>query len=508
VIAPDVTARIRRLFFAEHWRVGTIAAELALHHDTVRRAVALERVSGQGVAAVRPTLLDPYKDFLLATLQAHPRLTATRLFHRVHARGYPGSAIQVRRWVRTQRPPPAAEAFLRRTTLPGEEAQVDWGHFGKVRVGNTLRPLYCFVLVLGHSRALYARFFLDMALESFLRGHVLAFEALGGVPRALLYDNLKSVVLERAGDAVRFHPRLLEFAGHYHFAPRPCAPYRGNEKGKVERTIRYLRDSFFAARTFGSVEELNTQLQRWTHDVAHARRVPGEAPAAARTVHEAWQQEAPRLLPLPQHPFPTDVVRPVHSGKTPYVRFDGNDYSIPHTLVKKPLTLVASEARVRLLDGSEEVASHARSYDKGRTLEAPGHLASLAREKARAHELRGRDLLRASCAHAEGFLAALATRDVSLAHHTGQLLKLLERHGPRALDAALAEALERGALGAPSVAHLLDQRTRQRREKPPLTVLLPDDPRIHQSRVTPHNLADYDRLLADKDSPADDDATR
>lgn len=500
MISPEQQARIRRLFFAEHWKVGTIATELGLHHDTVRHAVDLERVSGTGMKVVRPTLLDPYKDFLKATLAQHPGLTATRLFHMVKARGYPGSAIQVRRYVRTVRPGPRAEAFLRRTTLPGEEAQVDWGHFGKVAVGGTQRTLCCFVLVLGHSRALYARFFLDMTLESFLRGHVLAFEALGGVPRALLYDNLKSVVLERMGDVIRFHPRLLELAGHYHFAPKPCAPYRGNEKGKVERTIRYLRDSFFAARGFSGVEQLNAHLVRWTHEVAHARQVPGET--SGRTVAEALEQERPRLLPLPAHGFPTDVVRPVHSGKTPYVRFEGNDYSIPHLLVRKPLTLVASEARVRILDGTTEVASHARSYDRGLTVEEPSHIAALAQAKARAHELRGRDLLKASCDKAEAFLAALALRDVSLSHHTAHLLRLLERHGARELNAALAEALHKGAVSSASVAHLLDQRSRQRRQPPPLPVVLPDDPRIHASRVTPHSLADYDRLL-NKDSSDD-----
>ncbi|MBD0320709.1 MAG: transposase, partial [Gemmatimonadetes bacterium] len=330
--------------------------------------------------------------------------------------------------------------------------------------------------------------------------HVLAFQALGGVPRALLYDNLKSVVLERSGDAIRFHPRLLELAGHYHFAPKPCAPYRGNEKGKVERTVRYLRDSFFAARTFSGVDDLNTQAARWTAEVAHARHLPGDV--TGRTVATALEEERPRLLPLPAHPFPTDVVRPVASGKTPYVRFDSNDYSIPHTLVKKPLTLVASETRVRVLDGTEEVASHPRCFEKGRTLEQPGHLAALADAKARAHELRGRDLLRASCQQAEGFLAALAQRDVSLSHHTARLLKLLELHGARALDEALSEALRKGAVSAPAVAHLLEQRARLQRQPPPLGVVLPDDPRIAASRTRPHSLADYDRLL-DKDSQDD-----
>src|SRR5262249_57264948 len=162
-------------------------------------------------------------------------------------RGYPGSVLQVQRYVRAVRPTTRTEAYLRLETMPGEQAQVDWGHFGPIRVGTTVRSLSCFVLVLSWSRACYARFALDQTLESFLRGHVEAFTTLQGVPRTILYDNLKSVVLERVGDHIRFHPRLLELAGHYHFAPQPCAVARGNEKGRVEKFISFLRHAFFAA---------------------------------------------------------------------------------------------------------------------------------------------------------------------------------------------------------------------------------------------------------------------
>ena len=168
--------------------------------------------------------------------------------------------------------------------------------------------------------------------------------------RALLYDNLKSVVLERNGDAVRFHPRLLELAGHYHFAPKPCAPYRGNEKGKVERTIRYLRDSFFAARRFTTWPTSTRSWRAGSNEVAlRARSGPAHPTGSARA--RCWARSENAAAAARRAAFATDVVRPVASGKTPYVRFDGNDYSLPHTLVKKPLTLVASEDTVRLLDG-------------------------------------------------------------------------------------------------------------------------------------------------------------
>jgi len=321
---------------------------------------------------------------------------------------------------------------------------------------------------------------------------VRAFEALGGVPRALLYDNLKTAVLERQGDLIRFHPRLLELAGHYHFATKPCAPYRGNEKGKVERAIRYLRYSFFDARSFRSVDDLNTQLATWIETVAHTRRVPGDPDG--RLVAEALTEERPRLLPLPQHPFESDLVRPAASGKTPYIRFDLNDYSIPYGLVGKPLTLIASEQSVRIVDGDCVVAEHRRSYDRLQIVEDPAHLRALADHKRHAHELRGRDRLRSACPHAEAFLDAIALRGGHLGGTTSRLLRLLDRFGDAPLDAAIADAFGRGALSAQSVAHVLDQATRAAGAPPPLEHPLPDDPRIHTLRITPHPLGRYDAL--------------
>jgi hypothetical protein len=212
-------------------------------------------------------------------------------------------------------------------------------------------------------------------------------------------------------------------------------------------------------------------------------------------VAEALAEEQPRLLPLPEHPFPCDLLRAVSSDKTPYIRFDGNDYSIPHPLIRRPLTLVASEHLVRLHDGTAEVARHARSYDRGQRIEDDAHLAALVAEKRRALELRGRDRLRHACPHAEGFLEALVVRDHPLAGETTRLLRLLDQVGAPALDAALAEALARGAISAASVAHVLEQRRRARRQPPLLDLMLPADPRVRDLRVTPHAPSAYDTLL-------------
>jgi hypothetical protein len=241
----------------------------------------------------------------------------------------------------------------------------------------------------------------------------------------------------------------LELCGHYHFAPRPCAPARGNEKGRVERAIQYLRTSFIAARTYRDLDDLNAQFRRWRDEVAHARPVPGDT---SMTVAEALAHERTLLLPLPEHPFETDVMRAVTSGKTPYIRFDRNLYSIPHTLVRKPLTLVASPESVRVLDTTVEVACHKRSYDTGVVVEDPAHVEELAAAKRNANLLTGRDRLRAAVPETDDLFAALAQRGEALGHHTVRLKKLLDEYGAEELRAAVRAALTRRAPNAGAAA--------------------------------------------------------
>lgn len=489
MISAERRAEIRRLFYAEHWRVGTIATALGVHHETVEAAIEAERFRpASGV--VRPSALDPYVGFIRETLERHPRLRASRLYEMIRQRGYGGrSAAQLRRLVRRLRPRPAAEAYLQ--TLPAEQAQVDWGSFGSMRVGMGARLVSCFVMVLSWSRALFALFTLDQTMESFLRGHVEAFAYFGGVPRAILYDNLKSAVLERHGDAIRFHPRLLELCGHYHFAPRPCAPGRGNEKGRVERAIGYLRTAFFAARSFADLDDLNAQFRRWRDEVAHVRPVPG---GERQTVAAALEHERRLLLPLPANELSTELLKTVSSGKTPYVRFDRNRYSIPHDHVRRPLTLMASPTCVRLLDGEREVARHARTYDSNVTVEQPEHIAALVAAKRAAQPLTGRSRLFAAVPEAQAFVTALAERGEHLGYHVARLLRLLDGYGAPELVVALGMATKRQAFSAGSVAHILEQRRRAQGLQPPLAVILPDDPRVRDLRVTPHNLEDYDAI--------------
>ena len=499
-VDPTLEATIVRLYHAEKWRVGTIARQVGIHHSVVRRVLGQAGLPPPKLAP-RPSVLDPYRGFLRAVLEKYPTLRASRLYHMLRERGYQGSEARVREVVATMRPRPRGEAYLRLRTLPGEQGQVDWAHFGKMLIGQALRPLLAFVMVLSWSRRIFLRFFLGARMPSFLRGHVEAFEVFGGVPRVLLYDNLKSAVLERQGDAIRFHPTLLELAKHYRYEPRPCAPGRGNEKGRVERAIRYCRESFFAAREVDDLDDLNAQARAWCEGIAADRRWPDDH---TRRVRDVFTEERGHLLALPDTPFPCQEIVPVSVGKTPYARFDRNDYSVPHTLVRRELTCIASVERVRLCDGATVIAEHERSYSRGERVEDPAHIEALVAEKRGARQSRGISRLQNAAPHSEAFLVRAAERGQNLGSVTAQLLTLLNEYGASELNLALAVVHERGVVRVPAVRQLLEQRRHAKGRTPPLALHLPDDPRVRDLVVTPHSLTTYDALTdADGEEPND-----
>ena len=484
MVSPETTVQIRHYFYAEHWKIGTIARELSLHPDAVRHAIGSSDFNRP--SPLRPSIVDPYLEFVRQTLDRHPRLRATRIYQMIRERGYSGSVVQLRRAVARLRPP-VREPFLRLQTFPAEQGQVDWAHFGQVSVGRARRTLSCFVITLSYSRALYLEFFFDQTMENFLRGHVHAFQDWAGQPRVILYDNLKSAVLERRGSEIHFHPRLLELCAHYHFVARPCQVRAGNQKGRVERAIRYVRDSFWAGRTFTTLAECNRQALAWRDQVAHQRRWPGDD---SHTVEQAFAEEQPRLLPPPMHSFSTDRIVAVRSAKTIYVRFDLNDYSIPPEAVGRPLTLVASDTQIRILDGAVEVARHLRSYDRHQLVLDPAHQEAVLKCKRKAFHSTPAGRLEQAVPESKTLLDRAFAQGESAGTQTAQLMKLLDEHGPAALRRAICEALERNTPRASSVAFLL-----RRQPCPPRVALdLSRHPQAQSIDVRPHDLETYDEL--------------
>lgn len=264
--------------------------------------------------------------------------------------------------------------------------------------------------------------------------------------------------------------------------------------------IRYIRESFFGARPFTSLEAFNRQALQWRDQQAHARPWPG---GAGRTVAEAFAEEKPHLLPLPVHRFESDLMVPVRSGKTLYVRFDLNDYSIPPAAVGKQLVLLASESTIRILDGHQEIARHRRSYDRRQQILDPAHQEELLKEKRKALGATRGSRLSHTVPESEALLEAAFARGESAARQTTRLLQLLELYGAQELRAAISEALERNTPTASSVAFILNRRQRQARRRPPAPVDLSRRPDLAQVDVQPHSAEIYDELIA-----PDDDASQ
>lgn len=486
-VSAEVEAEIRRQYFAEHWPVGTVAAQLGQHADVVRRVLKLDepRVS----LKERVLLVEPYKDFIAETLKRYPTLLATRLFDMIQPRGYQGEVRTLRRYVAGVRPRKAREAYLRVETLPGEQSQVDWAHVGKLRVEGGERALWLFVIVLSWSRALWGEFVFDLTAHSLRRSLARAAEYFGGNTRQWLFDNPKPVVLERHGDAVRFHPGLLDVSSHYCVSLRLCGVRKPNQKGRVERAIRYLRDRFLAGRQLRSVAQANAELLVFLREVANPRPHPT---LPGRTVADCFAEEKMRLLRLPEAPLSILEISPVAVDKTAFVRFDTNAYSVPHVHAERAdtLTLAADDVSVRLLDGDEEVARHARCWGRRQRIEDLAHRKALLEEKRGASAAKGQDRLRAIAPKVDVLFARWVETGRNVGSLTARLVGLLRSYDEETVAAAVAEVIARGTHDVGAVAVICEQLRRKANKPVPLDVRLGSH--VPDRDVIPHSLEGYD----------------
>lgn len=485
-VSIATAAEIRRLYFAEHWKRGTIAAQLGVHFDTVARVLGS---FGPKAGTPRPEarVLEPYVAFVDETLARHPRLVSTRIHDMLVERGYSGSLRTLRRYVRASRPAPRNEVYVRVESLPGEQAQVDWAHVGTLAVPGGRRPLWAFVIVLAYSRAMWAELVVDMGVASLRRSLVRASAFFGGSPRQWLFDNAKAIVIERSGDAIRFHPDLLDLAARLHVQPMLCGPRKPHEKGKVERAIRYLKDRFFAARSFHSIEHGNAQLAEFFASIAHARPHPRWP---ERSVAEVFEEERPRLLALPETMPEIAAVVPVNVDKTAFVRVDTNRYSVPAMHARGTLTLVADDRTIRLLDGGAEVACHPRSWGRNQTIELREHRQPILEEKRRARDLKGRDRLRVEVPEVEELLTRWVDAGRNIGSMIGFTIKLLDAYGAAVLRDVVREMVRRGTHDRGAMAILCEQRRGRRLGPPPLAIQL--GAHVVERDVVPHDLGGYD----------------
>jgi len=349
----------------DHLRVSQIAETLLLDERTVLHWI--EKTSYHPrKAAKRPSRLDPFKPQIARWLEGFP-YTGTQIFQKIREEGYQGGITILKDYVLKIRPR-KTKAFLTLSFAPGECAQVDWGQFGTVTVGSTRRKLSFFVMVLCYSRMMYVEFTVSEAMEHFLGCHQNAFEFFGAVPGAIMVDNLKCAVLRRlVGLDPIFNARYLDFANHYGFKIRACGIGKGNEKGRVENGVGYVKKNFLAGLEIPDFSAVNPAAKLWLEQIANVR-VHG---ATHQKPVDLFANEKAALHSLPPLPYDIAIPRPVRANNRFRIALDANHYSVPSEYASALLSLKAYPDRLCIYHNSKLIARHPRSYDRHLDFEDP-----------------------------------------------------------------------------------------------------------------------------------------
>ncbi len=458
--------RIKDYHERRHLTVPQIARELRLDERTVAHWLAAEKFQPRR-AGRRSSKLDPYKPQIVRWLESHP-YTATQIFLRLRESGYAGGITIVKDYVHRIRPP-RTPAFLTLSFAPGECAQVDWGQFGSISVGNTRRRLSFFVMVLCYSRMLYVEFTVSETMEHFLAGHANAFAFFGGVPERVMVDNLRSAVLRHAlGQTPVLNPRYKDFADHFGFTIRPCGVGQAHEKGRVENAVGYIKKNFLAGLELSDFALVNPAARQWLDTVANVR-IHGRT---KQRPAELFLAEKPKLRPLPIQPYDVGVLRPVRASRQFRVTVDTNTYSVPAEYAGAALTLKLYPDHLCLYHQDRLIARHVRCYDRRRDFEHPDHPKALLQQRRRARDQKLLQRLLSLTPRAEGFYQGLAERRLNVLHHVRQIVALAEIYGAERTARAIEDALEFQAFSGEYIANLLEQRQR----------ILPEPGALHLTR--------------------------
>jgi len=447
-------SKIRHLNQHDGLTARQIARELAMDVRTVKKWLDQTRFRPRQ-SSPRASKLDPFKSDFVRLLQAHP-YTAIQLLQRLREQGFEGGYSIVKEYVRKVRPP-RTRAFLTLSFAPGECAQVDWGSFGAVNVGSTRRRLSFFVMVLCYSRMMYVEFTVSQTMEHFLGCHQNAFEFFGRVPQRIMVDNLKSAVLKRiVGTAPVFNPKYLDFANHYGFTIAACNVGKGNEKGRVENGVGYVKKNLLAGLDISDFTAIHPAARHWLDTVANVR-IHGETREQPIV---RFENERAYLNPLPHHRFDIATVSQVRASSQFRVALDANRYSVPAEYAGRQLTLKTYPDRICLYYDNKLIARHARSYDRHLDIEDPDHPKQLLlwRKKAREQKIVMRFL--SLSPQSALYYQKLEQRRMNPYHHVQKIVALSEIYSPEAVARALEDAFTFQAFSCEYIANLLEQHTR------------------------------------------------
>lgn len=307
----------------------------------------------------KPSKLDEYKQQVDIWLEEAP-YSAVRILEKIQEQGFTGKYSIVKEYVRGKKMDLDEKATVRFETMPGLQGQMDWGFFEDHQVfeDGHFKKLYCFLLILGYSRIRYIEFVTDMSTNTLIRCHANAFRYFGGYPDEILYDNMKQVVVKRLlkQEDSTLNRQFEDFAGFYGFKPVLCRPYRGQTKGKVERTVQFVRDNFMVGIKYNSLDDLNGQAIAWCNKVnAKAHATTNEVP------FERLKKE--NLSPIKRE-YIIDKINLRRVQKDCLISYSGNQYSVPSEYVGKDVAVVALDNMLAAYHEGKQIALHRISYQK------------------------------------------------------------------------------------------------------------------------------------------------
>lgn len=486
----DKKGFIRYLRATEKMTISAIAKRVGADRKTVRRALTFDNDSNKRRKS--SSKLDPFKERIEHILTEHPDITNVLIFEKIKQAGYEGGRsilgdylLKVRRR--------SKEAFHHIETLPAAEAQVDWASCGVISCGEYQRKLYLFCMVLSYSRFMYMTFTTAMDTDTFMACHIKAFRYFQGVPKSLLYDNLKSVVAFRYDREIILNERFSDFAACYGFKIKVCNVRRGNEKGKVERAIRYIKDNFMKRRDYDNYDQLRALAALWLRDTANRRihSTTRQKPADMFT-----ENEKSSLLTLPPADYDYPAPRPLKARKDCLFTFETNRYSIPARYYNQVLFFKAYSDQINVVCGHELIASHRRCYDKYQTIKNPAHYADLNARKKKARQSMAIERFKSLCPEATNYLNGLMKNQVNVHYHINQILELEQLFDRTAIAGAIAHALSFDAFHWEFIKNILLGTQKIAVRPNPVMV---DKKDLMQIRVKPPQLSDYDKLTGTED---------
>lgn len=435
----------------------------------------------------KPSKLAPYYDRIDELLKEDPWAKAPVILQRISSVGFAGEISILRDYLREKRGQANyRQAFIRFESEPGQQMQIDWGHFGSLIYGQTKRKLYALAVVESYSRMFYVEFTHSQKQGVLHQCLLNAFKFFGGTPAEIVVDNMLTAVIERQGSVIRYNDAFLDFLRPFVIVPKACNVCAPHEKGKIEKVIQYLRRNFWPLRHFASLEDVQVQANQWLSEVANLRvhQTTGQRPT------ERFRDV--RLRPLPEFLPDCRETEQLKVYKDFALRFDGNFYTAPPWTIGKRLTLKADPQLVTIYHKQKVVAVHDRSWERKKRIELPRHKEMVKKLQKKLWQDRRIAAFASLGEIARDYLNALSGANQPIKKNIERLLRLKDRYGTAALLAGIAKALHYKAYGAEYIENILYQEMTPKNFHPPVKL---KKEALNNIRLEEPCLSDYDSLI-------------